>query len=482
MQAVLSLLGQGRYRDARETALQAAAAPLAAADLPDLARALRHFEEPQALASAFGHCQWRALRVPAELAGLAQDLGFSGLYEAAGECLGHALAIDPAHADSHYLQGLFRMFAGDTAGSLDCVRRALAIQPRMANAHWLLAMQDDAGTAPGHVAEMLAVRHHALPGSLAQAYFDYSLHHALHAMGRHEDAWNALASGHATMRRLVRYDAAGQQALFAALHGLQLPQPESPAHGGSGTGLIFIVGMFRSGTTLIERLLAGHPDVVDGGETYQFSAALREAADFDGRDAVDPGVVARAQDIDFERVRRRLQAYADWRGQGRCWLTEKLPSNFLNIGFILRALPGARILHMRRDPVDTCFSNLRTLFLGGAPYACDQRGLADYYLRYRGLMAHWHQTAPGRILDVDYDAFIADPEGQAKRVMAHCRLEYVPNALASGSRRGMAATASAAHVRQGVLTGRGKAWTPYAAHLQPLLDGLRPAYGEAVPG
>ena len=482
MSAMRSLLQQGQYRTARRLALEMAASAVSEQEWLEVSAALRHFEEPEALSQAFDGGGWRVLGSPDALAIFAQNLGFSGLYEAASECLDKSLAIDPAHSDSHYLRGLFRMFAGDSAGSLASIRRALQIRPYMANAHWLLAMQDDATSAPAHVAEMEGLRHMAMPGSIAQAYFDYSLHLGLHAMGRHEDAWHALASGHAAMRRWSPYDAVDQRALFGDLHELQLPDRSVGESGDGGTGLIFIVGMFRSGTTLIERLLSGHPDVVDGGETYQLSAALREASDVDGAGAVDRKILARVQDIDFVRVRERMLSYANWRGRGRKWLTEKLPSNFLNLGFILHVLPEARILHMRRDPVDTCFSNLRTIFQGGAPYACDQAGLAGYYVGYRNLMRHWHAVAPGRILDIDYDAFVADPEGQAKRVMAHCGLEYVPNALESGSRKGMAATASATHVRRGVLTDRSKVWTPYATHLRPLIDGLRPAYGEAIPG
>ncbi|HVI58786.1 MAG TPA: sulfotransferase [Luteimonas sp.] len=480
--AAVATLQLGRYRESRALALQASGLSPASSQLLRIARLLRHFEEPEALARLFDGSDWRSLRPVGALAELAQLLGFSGLYPRAGDCLAHALAIEPGFPDAWYLRGLFEMFAGDMAASGASIRRALAIEPRMANAHWLLSMQDDAQSAPEHVAQMQRVMAAAAPGSEARACFDYSLHHSLHALGLHEEAWQALACGNAAMHRLQRYDRRETHALVAALESMSLPAFEpSPAPAGQ-TGLIFIVGMFRSGTTLLERVLAGHPDVTDGGETLQFSACMREATDCDSGQALSPAIVARAPRADFEAVRQRMQRFAAWRGQGRRWLTEKLPSNFLNVGFILHVLPEARILHMRRDPVDTCFSNLRTLFRGGAPYACDQGDLADYYLRYRRLMAHWHAVAPGRILDVDYAAFVADPEAQARRVMSHCGLDYVPGTLDVGSRKGMAATASAAHVRQGILRDRGSAWAPYERHLQPLLQGLGPVREGATGG
>lgn len=479
--ASLAMLQQGRYRDAHALVMQAARHQIDVSDLLRVARLLRRFEESEALERVFKATEWRKLRSPPALAELAQHLGFSGLYGQALECLAHASNIAPNYADVNYLQGLFEMFSGDMAASATSIRRALAIEPRMANAHWLLSMQDDAQSAGPHIAEMQRVMAAAQPGSEARACFDYSLHHSFHALGRHEDAWRALARGHAAMRRLVRYRRDEQHAITAALERMSLPPFDPPPAIDDQTGMIFIVGMFRSGTTLIERLLAGHPDVVDGGETSQFSACMRDATDHDCDQVIDPGIVTRAPMADFSLVRQRMQRYANWRGQGRRWLTEKLPSNFLNVGFILQALPEARILHMRRDPVETCFSNLRTLFRGGAPYACNQEDLADYYLQYRRMMAHWHVVAPGRILDVDYAAFVADPEAESRRIMAYCGLAHVPGALDVGMRGGMAATASAAHVRKGILTSRGSVWKPYAEHLQPLIRGLRAAYGD-TPG
>lgn len=480
--ASVVMLQLGRYREARAQALRAASLRVRPDDLLRIARLLRRFEESEALERLFLASDWRGLDSAPALAELAQLLGFSGLYGRAFECLAQAQSLDEASPDVYYLRGLFEMFSGQMAASRASVLRALALEPRMANAHWLLSMQEKAETAPAHVEQLLRVMGSAEPGSEARGCFDYCLHHSWHALGRHEEAWQALAHGHATLRRLVRYSRREQHELVDALERMRLPA-FSPAPAPAGqTGLIFIVGMFRSGTTLLERVLAGHPDVFDGGETSQLSACMRDATDCDSDQPVSPAIVARAPAADFAAVRARMQRFASWRGQGKRWLTEKLPSNFLNVGFILHALPEARILHMRRDPVDTCFSNLRTLFRGGAPYACDQEDLADHYLQYRRLMAHWHAVAPGRILDVDYDAFVADPEGQARRVMAHCGLDYVPGALDIGSRKGMAATASAAHVRQGILANRGRAWAPYERHLQPLIRGLRPAYGDAPDG
>ncbi|HEX2082144.1 MAG TPA: sulfotransferase [Xanthomonadaceae bacterium] len=334
-----------RFRLARDLVLGVAHPPVASAEsLLQLVRWLRRFEEPELTERLLEGSPWRRMGPPELLAELALHLGTSGLYRLASDCAEDALASAPNNPNLHYLHGLFRMFVGDTLGSVD----ALQLRPGMANAHLSLATQDAAGSADTYIADI----RRALIGARNDeeaAYLAYSLHHRLHALGNYDDAWRALERGHVARRRITPYSRAEQDDLFARLKRLALP-PFEPAPQ-DGTGLIFIVGMFRSGTSLIERVLGGHPDVVDGGETWQLSACLRQATDHDSMRVLDATIVARAPAADFAQVRGRMLRYAVWRSGGKPWLTEKLPSNFLNLGFILHAFPEARIVHMRRDPM-----------------------------------------------------------------------------------------------------------------------------------
>lgn len=472
--AAMVSLKLGHYREARSLVLQAAVPPI---DVPDLllqvVRWLRRYEEPEALERVVQGSVRRGASVPV-LAELALHLGSIGLYAPAFECVEQALQRSPNDANLHYLRALFEMFSGNTEASIEACECALSIRPGMPNTHLLLSMQGSKRFADRHISEMRRALMASGAGTEEEAYLCYSLHQRLDALGQHDEAWQVLIRGHAARRRITPYKREEQAVLFHALKKMTLPAFQPASFSMKGTNLIFIVGMFRSGTTLIERVLAGHRDVVDGGETYQLSGCMREATNHDCTRIIDTTIVARAPGVDFASVRRRMHAYAGWRSAGRRWLTEKLPSNFLNLGFILHAFPEARILHMQRDPIDTCFSNLRTSFSGAAPYACDQEDLADYYLRYRDLMAHWHALAPGRILDVDYAAFVADPLAQARRVMDHCGLDFLPELLDVGREGGMSATASAAHVRKGILPNRGQAWKPYADALMPMIRALQP--------
>lgn len=469
--AAEALLRLDRYRAMRDVVLRCANPPVQPPQLLlQLVRWARRLEECELVERLLMESDWRAGASSAELAELALHAGSSGLYGIANAITTHALANDPTHPNLHYLLGMHRMFSGDTEGSVESLERALALCPGMPNAYLLLSMQDAQKGASRHVPRI----RRALAGPCSaedEAYLCYALHQYLDAAGEYDAAWRVLERGHAARRRLSSYDRARERALFDRLMRFE-PTGRDAITGEGATRLVFIVGMFRSGTSLIERVLSAHPQVADAGETFQFSACMRQATDHDTLDVVDLTIAERASAADFAEVRRRMQAYADWRAGGRAVLTEKLPSNFLNVGFILAALPEARIVHMRRNPLDTCLSNLRTFFGGGVPYACDQLDMADYYGRYRRLMAHWDERWPGRILHVDYESFVADPDTQTGRLLDWCGLEIPSHRLDLERPGGISATASAAHVRRGVLPDRGRIRRRYEAHLGPLSAAL----------
>ncbi len=299
-----------------------------------------------------------------------------------------------------------------------------------------------------------------------------ALHKELDDLGEHEAAWQALQQACQSKRGALKYAAADSRALVDALIAIPhaIPPRGSPMDGKTP---IFIVGMHRSGTTLVEQLLDGSPQVRGVGELYDFTSAMRYATDHHCKGVIDPTIVQRAAGVDFAEVGRRYLDGMAWRLGDEACFTDKLPSNFLNIGFICRALPQARILHMVRDPLETCFSNLRELFSDANPYSYDQAELADYFLQYRRLMAHWHATYPGRILDVDYAELTRDPETVMRKVAEFCGVEYVEAMRDPRSSTRAVATASAVQVRDRVVRREVPKWAPYARHLEPLMAALR---------
>lgn len=480
VQASYFLLAADRYRMARELALDAARMrPQSAEFAFELIRLLRRFEEHEGILRIHDLVDWNREASAPLLVALAAELGPIGLYMQARNLLDAARdkAVDSAQALT--VRGTLDLIAGNAGSARSSLERALdTSDSELPHVRWMLSMQPDDVRIDEQIAQTRLALQRVAPQTEDEAYLSFALHNLLHAVGDHEQAWRALDRGCRAKRRLLDYDSGSQHRLFATLKAHDW---RTGSVGGSSRhgvpGLIFIVGMHRSGTSVLERVLAGHDGVCDGGESYVFPACLREATDHLSRDVVDLTMAERAPDVALGPVAERFTAHARWRASGREWFVEKLPSNFLHIGAILAAMPHARVVHMARDPMDTCFSNLRTYFSQAAPYSYDQAELADYYGLYRGLMTHWHMMFPDRILDVDYQAFVSDPELETRRVTGFCGMPFQASALDTAAGGGHVATASVATARSGILKDRGGAWRAYAGHLSTLHDNLQRVRG-----
>lgn len=471
-----ALLQLDRYRDALRCALQASEhADHHPGLLVALCGRLRRFNESGRVLALISHAdpgRFPAAADRTELASLASRCGDQALAEAWIE---HAVRADPGHAPAQYLRGVIAMFRGDMPQARFALSACLAIAPDFAQAHWVLSsLPNDPGAGEGDAPACIrASLARATPGSVGEAYLWFALHNALHALGRYDEAWEALMCGCALKRRQAPYDPQTSAALFSALESLYTHEFVEPVDmPAGGYTPIFIVGMHRSGTTLLERILGSHPLVADGGETYAFTAQLDWAADRKTTDALDLATLGRIAGADFAAIGAGFLGASRWRARDRPFLTEKLPANLLNAGLIAKALPQAKLVRVVRDPMDTCFSNLRTYFTGAAPYSYDQLQLADHYMRCDGLARHLHQAMPGRILDVAYDDLVGDTEATVRRVLAFCGLPFAPEVLDIDRMAGDVSTASTVHAREGILRNRGGAWMPYARHLQPMRETL----------
>jgi len=345
------------------------------------------------------------------------------------------------------------------APDLPTFHRSLAETKRFReNDLQLTAMEDLAQ----HIASFSQNEQIELHFALAKAYDD---------IGRHEHAFEHLHCGNALKRQTVVYDETAQLGtlrnieetftaeLIAARCGLGNPS-DLP---------IFIVGMPRSGTTLVEQILASHPRVVGAGELLHMS------------DLVLGGQAGTRFPLDFpslpgERLHRlgslyvaRLRAQAPLADR----ITDKLPFNFSVVGLIHLALPKARIIHVRRDPVDTCFSCYTNLFSQGLEFTYDLEELGRYYCAYQSLMKHWHRVLPEvAMLEVQYEELVLDFEAHARLIVDYCGLEWDARCLVFHKTKRAIRTASAAQVRRPLFSSSIGRWLPYREQLRPLLDVL----------
>lgn len=465
----------GHYRAARAFALRAhQARPRDPAVIRELVARLRTFNAADALHECIdGLKPFNRVPIPLLLACAAQ-YSYLNEQERALALLDEAYRGDPDYPATLLARGQVLMYLGRFDESEIDVLRCLKRAPELAQAWWLLSRLRKQTAASNHVAQIQLQSHRSgrKPGEIA--LLADALHKELDDLGDHAGAWAALEQACRAKRATLDYRAEDSRELVSAL--IELPTvPQVPLQQGNENSRIpvFIVGMHRSGTTLLEQLLDGHSDVHGVGELYDFTSQMRHATDHHCRGVIDATIVERARGIDFASIGTGYLQGMEWRLGEERFFTDKLPSNFLNLGFICRALPQAKVLHMVRDPVETCFSNLRELFSDANPYSYDQLELADYYKQYRRLMAHWHAALPGRILDVDYAALTRDPEAVLREVAVFCGLEFQPAMLQLQERKRGVATASAVQVRERVVAREQPKWAPYEEYLQPLIRSLR---------
>ena len=475
-------LKAGRYRDALDVTLAAAKLdPGGPAELIELAKRLMYFNQSGPMRELAARLLSKPVWHAAAEADFAALLSMTGEQALAAALLDRAIAVIGATPAAIYNRSQMHLYSGRMAAAEADLRKCLRLEPGMTKAYRALSKLPKTAATTQELSAMRALASRVAAGSQDEVFLRFALFNRLDQLERHDEAWQELAWGCQAKHRLVAFDADATGRFFEALQQVPAAQPVGPVSLDQAAPTptpIFIVGMHRSGTTLLERILGSHTKVAAGGELYDFPAQLRWAIGRHFAGSSDIAVVERMQEVDFPEVGRRYLEQVNWRAAGKPWLIDKLPSNFLNIGFIDRALPQARVIHMQRNAMDTCFSNLKELFSNACAYSYDQLELADYYAQYRRLMAHWRQVAPEFILDVSYEELARDPQGQAERILAFCGLEWEPGCIETGSNAGAVNTASSAQVREPIHQRGIEAWRRYETHLGPLAARLK-AHGLA---
>lgn len=319
-----------------------------------------------------------------------------------------------------------------------------------------------------HVAELQREWERNSHDVRARMFLGYALAKELDDLRRYDDAFRHLAEASAIRRRHLAYDVATDQRKLGRIAEVFSTPPLPRRHGDvDASRHIFVVGLPRSGTTLLEHMLLGLDGVRSNGETDNFAQALlaftpRDRGDvFAGAAAADPDEVARRYD---------QLAVGDSNARG---IIEKLPMNYLYLGAIHRALPEARLVLVNRQPVDSCFAMYRILFGEAYPFSYDFDDLAQYYAAYERLMGHWRASLGEALYEVTYEDLVADPARVGAGVAAHCRLEWNDSAVEVHKRSTVSLTASASQIRRPIYGSSSGRWRHYRKHLEPLIVALR---------
>ena len=303
----------------------------------------------------------------------------------------------------------------------------------------------------------------------------YALGKEYEDLGDYDRSFEALREGAGLRRAHMEYDVRKDIAVMDAIRRCY-PAPENGMEptGNGGDAPIFIVGLPRTGTTLTERIVAMNDKVAAAGELNDFAACLvaRAKAMSSGAQPSGVALVTLSTRMDFARLGRDYLESTRPHAAEAPRFIDKLPLNFLYCGLIARALPRAKIVHVRRNPMDACFAMYKTLFRQAYPFSYDLGDLARYYCAYHGLMAHWEATLPGRLFHLDYEALVEDTEPVSRRLFDYLDLEWDRHVLDFHRQEAPSLTASLAQVRQPVYTSSVGRWRRYESHLEPLRSAL----------
>jgi tetratricopeptide (TPR) repeat protein len=421
-----------------------------------------------------------------------------------------ALALKPDHAEAVNVLGCIAFDQGRVEDALACHRRALELAPGLAHAHnnlgnalkaigrlgeardaYLAALASDPRLASAHLGlgdlgkrepddpavtamERLAETIESLDAQ-EQAHLHFALSKAYADLERHERSFHHLRQANAIKRRSIDYD---EKAMLRLFDRIRRVFTSALLRGREGAGdpsdvPVLIVGMPRSGTTLIEQILASHPKVIGAGELNDLPEVIAAHCDLAAVPAPYPECVS---DLPAGTLRHIGAAYADRlrrRAPGAARVIDKMPGNFFHLGLLRLALPNARIILARRDPVDTCLSCFARTFGDEQPFSYDLAELGRYYAAYEELTAHWRVVLPpGAMLEVQYEEVVEDLEAQARRIVAFCGLEWDDACLRFHTTERPVRTASATQVRQPIYRSSMGRSRPYREWLQPLLDEL----------
>ena len=392
-----------------------------------------------------------------------------------------AVTLAPNNPHFIFNRATVYRFLGRLAEAEADYDRAIALKPAdyeaYANRSELRTQSVDAN----HIGELEALVAQGISDWRGDVQVRYALAKEYEDIGDHVRSFQHLRQGAGKRREHMRYDVTVDVATVDwIIEAFPAAPNESAPHLGPAPSddPIFIVGLPRSGTTLVDRILGSHSKVYSAGELDHFALCIVDAARRRSGGAQLPRreLIARTADLDFPALGREYLDRVRHVAAGAVRFTDKMPLNYLYCGLIRRALPNAKIVHVARRPMAACYAMYKTLFKDGYPFSYDLGEIGRYYVGYRRLMDHWQATMPAVIYPLSYEALVADQLGEMRRLLDFCGLEWEDSCVEFHRNPQPTTTASAAQVRRPLYDSSVSQWRHYAAELAEL-SGLLSAAG-----
>ena len=471
----------GRYKDAENLLRRALEiSPAFTAARANLALVLYRLNRPEEAIAELDRVTAEEPDNPGHANLQAAALGRIGEFDEAIGLYEQVLATAPNQARIWMSFGHTLKTVGRQADGIAAYRKAIELMPTLGEAWWSLANLKTVKFTGEDIAAMeLALSGEGI-ATEDRFHLDFALGKALEDRGAADDAFVHYAAGNALRRTELDYQADETSGFVDRLIEICTPEffASRAGQGCDAPDPIFILGMPRAGSTLVEQILSSHSMVEGTSELPDIPVLAR-------RDPRYPlGLAELAPDrlggLGEEYLRRtRIQRKTD-----RPLFIDKLPNNWMHVAFIHLILPKARIIDARRHPLGCCFSNFKQHFARGQPFSYSLDEVGHYYRDYVRLMAHLDRALPGRVHRVSYEAMVDDTEGEVRRLLDYCGLEFEPTCLAFHETERAVRTASSEQVRQPIFKDGTEAWKPFARYLGPLevaLGDVLDAY-PAVPG
>ncbi|MDX1480826.1 MAG: sulfotransferase [Woeseiaceae bacterium] len=466
-----------RYRDAEVFLKKAVSvAPdytRAWVDLASVQRELEQFDD--AIASAR-----EVLRLAPDNAEshvvYASAVGAAGDHEEAVRAYARALEISPDRPAAACGMAHHQKTLGEQEAAVASYRRAIELKPDHAEAWWSLANLKTFRFREQEVEAMQGLLEQSDLADEARAQLNNALGLEYENRGDYALAFEHFRACNAIRRQHEQYDPMDTEATYDRI--IELFTPEFLArHAGAPqqpVTPILIVGLPRSGSTLLEQILASHSQVDGTHELSDLSRSVRASWQKRQPRSRFPDALANFEAGDWQRIGESYLERTEKFRQGASWFIDKNPNNFVYAGLVRLALPNAKIIDARRHPLDSCLGSYKQLFASGQPFTYDATELAEYYLQYRRLMDHWHDVLPGFVLDVEYESVVADLEREVRRMLDFCGLPFEDACLRFHETRRAVKTASSEQVRRPIYSSSVHLWRHYEPYLDEFIDILAP--------
>ncbi|MFT4799803.1 MAG: tetratricopeptide (TPR) repeat protein [Candidatus Azotimanducaceae bacterium] len=397
-------------------------------------------------------------------------------HEKAAQLLRKTVELEPKNPQFQFNLGSVEQFLGNADAARLAYENAVALAPDFARAHWALSELEKNAVDDARLAVLLTQISRPNLGAEDELYLGHAIARAYENQQQYELAFEYLNRGKARQKVKVGYQLSQDFQLFNTMQSAFSKEERQPQEDANARQ-IFIVGMPRSGTTLVDRILDSHSMVQSLGERQDFARLVKQASNTPSNVVLDESVIKMANQLDLIGIGKQYQqqtaVQAATQGSPGYWTTDKMPLNFLYIGLILQSMPAAKIVCLKRNPVDTCLSNYRQLFAVNFSYYnyhYDIQDTAHYYGLFSGLMDHWKSLYGGRIHELSYESLTAHPEPTIRALLDYIGLSFEAKCLDFHQNTSAVSTASAMQVREPLYQNAVGRWHHYKDQLAGVLS------------